>query len=190
MSTNLAETMPLGRPVYEPRPDEQPRHIEIVSTRSQRRARPRPIYAIVIVGGLFVLFIAQLLMSIVVSNGAYQISSLQNEQRTLTQTANALGEQEDLLSSPGSLAVMAARQGMVETDQTPNFLRLSDGKIIGDEKAATETSKLGPTVVPNKLLSDAKKAKQLEKDREKSGTPATTDTDAPVSGSELPAVTQ
>lgn len=163
MSTNLAETMPLGLPTYEPQREEQPRHIEIVSTRSQRRARPRPIYAIIIVGGLFVLFIAQLLMSIVVSNGAYQISGLQAEQRTLTQTENALSEQNDLLASPQSLTRKAKALGMGNTDETPNFVVLSTGKIIGDKDAVGEVSTLGVNAVPNQLLVDAKRAENVAK---------------------------
>jgi cell division protein FtsB len=167
MSTNLAETMPLGLPAYEPRREEQPRHIEIVSTRSQRRARPRPIYAIVIVGGLFVLFIAQLLMSIVVSNGAYQISGLQAEQRTLTQTANALGEQADLLASPQSLTSKADALGMVYSDQTPNFVVLKNGKIIGDREGVSNTSDLNSKGIPNELLVDAKRAENAAKAKAK-----------------------
>lgn len=167
MSTNLAETMPLGLPDYEPHREEQPRHIEIVSTRSQRRARPRPIYAIIIVGGLFALFIAQLLMSIVVSNGAYQISGLQAEQRTLTQTENALSEKADLLASPQSLTSKAKAIGMGDTDQTPNFVVLATGKIIGDKKGASDVSSLGLNSVPNQPLADAKAAAKHAKAQEK-----------------------
>ena len=66
MSSNLA----FATPLRSPREHERPRHIEIVSTREQRRARPRVFYALVAVSGLFALFIVQLLLSIVVSDGA------------------------------------------------------------------------------------------------------------------------
>ena len=190
MSTNLAETIPLGLPLPTRRAEEHPRHIEIVSTRSQRRARPRPIYAIVIVGGLFVLFIAQLLMSIVVSNGAYQISGLQTEQRTLTQTENALKEKSNLLSSPMNVAYMADKLGMVETDQTPNFVSLPDGKIIGSKKAVSDSTPLGPNRIANAPLkaarSDARKA-----DKAGSGeTTQTPTTQTPATDSLLPGISQ
>ncbi|MCU1558700.1 MAG: hypothetical protein JWN09_2695, partial [Microbacteriaceae bacterium] len=51
MSTNLAYELPSRAP----REEERQRHIEIVSTRNQRRARPRLVYALVAVGGLFVI---------------------------------------------------------------------------------------------------------------------------------------
>jgi len=199
MSTNLAETIPLGLPDFAaPEYEAQPRHIEIVSTRSQRRARPRPIYALIIVGGLFVLFIAQLLMSIVVSNGAYQISSLQTEQRELTQTQNALTEQVNVLSSPQNLTKEAKRLGMGIDYKTPTFLKLdgADSKIIGKEKASSNVDKLGSMVVPNSLVDDAAKAeKDAAKKAAKDAEPAPANkqpasTTASTESSQLPGYTQ
>jgi len=199
MSTNLAETIPLGLPDFAaPEYEAQPRHIEIVSTRSQRRARPRPIYALIIVGGLFVLFIAQLLMSIVVSNGAYQISSLQTEQRELTQTQNALTEQVNLLSSPQNLTKEAKRLGMGIDYKTPTFLKPdgADSKIIGKEKASSNVDKLGSMVVPNSLVDDAAKAeKDAAKKAAKDAEPAPANkqpasTTASTESSQLPGYTQ
>ena len=73
------------------------RHIEIVSTRTQRRARPRTIYALVTVAGLFVILMAQLLLSIVLSDGAYQISALQAQQTELSRDTQTYTEQLDVL---------------------------------------------------------------------------------------------
>lgn len=156
MSTNLAHALPAGSP----REEQHPRHIEIVSTRSQRRARPRPIYAVVIVGGLFVLFIAQLLMSIVVSDGAYQISSLQAEQKELARTEQALSEQLNVLGSPQSLSAKAESLGMVQNATTPTFLDLATLKVIGHAHGAPGNSKgVGKSLVPNALLDPAKPKK-------------------------------
>lgn len=167
MSTATARILPLDAPSL-PRAQrqvDQTRHIEIVSTRSQRRARPRPIYAIVLVGGLFVLFIAQLLMSIVVSDGAYQISSLQGEQRDLTRTADALSEKNDLLASPQSLGAAASKQGMVQTDRTPAFINTKKGTIIGKAKVATngKGDELIPSIANQPLESSAKADKAASK---------------------------
>jgi len=201
MSTNLAETIPLGLPDFAaPEYEAQPRHIEIVSTRSQRRARPRPIYALIIVGGLFVLFIAQLLMSIVVSNGAYQISSLQTEQRTLSQTEQALTEQVDLLASPQSLTAKAKDLGMGESSRTPTFVNLAaegtKGEIIGSEKRTTNVKSLGSNQVANALLDQKKEARAAAKAKAKADAKEAAATDTPAAttststSSELPAISQ
>ena len=153
MSSNLAFAAPLRTP----REEQPTRHIEIVSNREQRKSRPRIVYALVTVGGLFALFIAQLLLSIVVSQGAYSIASLQTQQRDLGREEQALSEQLDLLASPQNLATQAESLGMVLSTTSPVYLRLADGAIIGDASAATAAS--GGTVigaegnlVPNALL--------------------------------------
>jgi hypothetical protein len=155
VSSNLA----FATPLRSPREEQPTRHIEIVSNREQRKSRPRIVYALVTVGGLFALFIAQLLLSIVVSQGAYSIASLQTQQRDLGRQEQALSEQLDLLASPQNLATQAESLGMVLSTTSPVYLRLADGVIIGDAAAATAAS--GGTVigaegnlVPNALLGD------------------------------------
>jgi len=143
-------------PVRSPRTEPETRHIEIVTTRAQRKARPRIVYALATIGGLFALVIAQLLLSIVIADGAYEISSLRTEQRDLSRTAQSLGEDLDLLQSPQNLAVQAEGLGMVMNGSTPAFLRLSDGKVLGSANAASEGAKiLGAkgSLVANSLLS-------------------------------------
>lgn len=116
------------------------RHVEIVTTRAQRRARPKSFYAVATVAAVFGLFLAQLLLSIVLSDGAYQISSLQAEQRELSRTQEDLSEKLDLLASPQSLATRAGQLGMVVGGSTPAFLRLSDGTLIGKPVAASKSA--------------------------------------------------
>ncbi|WP_414172324.1 hypothetical protein [Clavibacter tessellarius] len=70
-----------ARPRIRPSAEPATRHIEVVATRGQRRARPRTVYALIVVGGLFVLLLAQLLLSIGLSDGAYAIQSLQQQQK-------------------------------------------------------------------------------------------------------------
>lgn len=150
MSSNLAFATPLRSPREAPRP-----HIEIVSTREQRRARPRVVYALVTVAGLFALFIAQLLLSIVVADGAYRISGLQAEQRDLGRQEKSLSEELDLLASPQNLATQAESLGMVQSSTSPAFLRLSDGAIVGEAAAAVGGSAVvgaAGNLVANDLL--------------------------------------
>jgi len=154
VSSNLAFATPLRSPREDTRSTP---HIEIVSSREQRKARPRVVYAVVTVAGLFALFLAQLLLSIVVSDGAYRIAGLQTEQRDLGRQQQALSEQLDLLSSPQNLAAQAESLGMVLSNTSPVFLRLADGAIVGSASAAGEgQAVIGATgsLVPNALLGD------------------------------------
>ncbi|CAN5153653.1 hypothetical protein BH11ACT2_BH11ACT2_23580 [soil metagenome] len=141
-------------------PREEPkRQVEIVSTRAQRRARPRPIYALIAISGLFALFMAQLLMSIVVSDGAYQISSLQSQQSDLTRQQQSLGEKVDTLASTQNLAVKAEGLGMVQSKALPAFLDVATGTVTGTSHSAKDAASGTPdttnNLVPNALLPDA-----------------------------------
>jgi hypothetical protein len=142
----------------------QPRHIEIVSSRSQRRARPRMVYAAVTVAGLFAILIAQLLLSIAVSDGAYRIAALQGVQRELSRDQQTLTEQLHVLQSPQHLAANAQALGMVANTSTA-FLRLADGAVLGTAVAATASGGSvigadGALLVPDALLKDVPLAAQ------------------------------
>lgn len=123
--SNLAYARPRPQPAQVPT-----RHIEIVTSRAQRRARPKLAYAVVTVASLFVIFAAQLLLSIVVSNGAYQLDSLQSQQKDLLRTQDKLQEQLQVLGSTQNLATQAAHLGMVP-NPAPLLLDLSTGAVTG-----------------------------------------------------------
>jgi hypothetical protein len=134
-------------------PEIAPR-IEIVPTRVQRRARPKIAYAAVVVTGVLAIVVTQLLLSIGLSDGAYEVSSLQQEQKELDRTNQVLSEQYDSLSSPQNLAASAESLGMV-ANSAPVYLRLSDGAVLGSPVAAsagTPTLTGGQTLIPNSLL--------------------------------------
>jgi len=133
MTDTLAYDLPFAAPQQA---EEHPRHIEIVSSRSQRRARPRIVYALVGVAGLFLILVAQLLISIVLSDGAYQISSLQSTQKELVRDQQTLSERQRILESPQNLAGRAASLGMVGNVNGEGWLRLSDGKVLSSPTAA------------------------------------------------------
>jgi hypothetical protein len=135
-----------------------PRRVRIVSTRAQRRSRPRMAYALGATGVIFAIFLAQLLITISLSSGAYRISDLQISQQNLGRTTSALTEQLTTLGSSQNLEANARALGMVGSSKAA-FLRLSDGSVLGSAspahsaKASTELN--GSTdSVPNSLLTD------------------------------------
>jgi hypothetical protein len=160
MSDNLARVM---RPAWherasaehqqdQPVAEETPkRHIRIVSSRSQRQARPKIAYALTALGGMAVIVAAQLLLSVGISQSAYEISTLQGRQVELGRTAESVGEDLVRASSPQSLAANAAALGMV-ANSNPVYLRLSDGAVLGAPRQAEGTPAGGETLVPNSLL--------------------------------------
>lgn len=151
MTTNLAFSLPtLPHPADSSGDQENPRRIEIVTSRAQRRARPRLAYALVAIGGLLGIFLAQLMLSIALSNGAYEISTLLVEKRDLGRVEGSLNEQLELVGSTQNLAANAEKLGMVGTS-APAFLRLSDGAVIGSAVAAGEAT-ANSSVVANSLL--------------------------------------
>ncbi len=135
----------------------QPRRVQIVTTRAQRRARPKLVYALGATGVIFAIFLAQLLITIALSGGAYTITDLQSTEQNLGRTASSLGEKLDTLGSSQNLQANALALGMVSSSQAA-FLRLSDGSVLGSASpagaAATPSgadNAAGDTV-PNSLL--------------------------------------
>jgi len=147
--TAIAE--PAAAPPIEIDPPIAPR-IEIVPSRTQKRARPKIAYAAVVVTGVLAIVVTQLLLSIGLSDGAYEISSLQSQQKELDRSNQVLTEQFDKLSSPQNLAASAESLGMV-ANSAPVYLRLSDGAVLGSPVAAAGSSVTGgQALVPNSLL--------------------------------------
>jgi len=165
--------------------EEHNRHIEIVSSRSQRSARPRIVYGLVAVGGLFIILMTQLLLSIALSSGSYQISALQTEQRNLARDQQTLTESLRVLQSPQNLAARATTLGMVMNNSGSGWLRLSDGAILKDPSAAATTSTAevsGTSPIGNVLLTPAVIAAQ-----DKSMAPAAPGNPAASAGTAGPA---
>ena len=151
MSNALAIDLPAFVPAEI---DGHPRHIEIVSTRSQKRARPRAVYALVAVAGLFIILMVQLLLSIWLSDGAYQISGLQQTQRDLSRDQQALGESLNTLQSPQNLAGRASALGMVMNTGAQGFLSLTGGVTRAPMAATADTTVAADAAkfTPNALI--------------------------------------
>lgn len=128
-----------------------------VVARPQRRTRPRAAHAIVTVVGVFAILLAQLALSIALSEGAYRVSALETERVELDRTTQVLSESLDTLRSPQNLAMNAEALGMV-ANSNPAYLRLSDGIVIGAPvPAASGTGVLdgSSSMIGNVLLTEA-----------------------------------
>jgi hypothetical protein len=91
--------------------------------------------AIVTVSGIGVILLAQLLLSIVLADGAYTIAGLQTQQRDLQRQEQALTENLEVLSSTQNLIANAEHLGMVASGN-PVFLDLSTGAVSGNPTPA------------------------------------------------------
>lgn len=153
MSAVSVATRPV--PTREPRRSAPP--LEVVTTRTQRRARPRAVYAAAGVLGVFAILLAQLMLSIVLSDGAYRITALEAQQLELDRTAQSLGESLNVLDSAQHLAANAESLGMVVSTTTPTFLLLSDASVQGTPRPAGSGGGIlegRDTYVGNVLLTD------------------------------------
>lgn len=131
------------------------RRLRIVDEPRARR-RPRLAYGIVAVAGAIAIGAAQMSLSILTTQGSYELSTLSQEQRELTWQKQILADDVAGLSSPQFLAANASALGMV-IDESPNYLRLSDGAILGSGQAAVGASSvdaIGRATVPNALITD------------------------------------
>lgn len=152
MSDNLARVLPAPLPrEASPAP-----HIEIAPNREQRRARPKLAYAMVIIAGLFAVLVSQLLLSIALADGAYEIAALQAEQKELNRDEQIATEALDVLNSPQNLAARAESLGMVANDSAV-YLDLASGTVKGVPQAArgdagSVIGANGGLLIPNSLL--------------------------------------
>ncbi len=157
MSTNLALVDPAVVPSRAPRPDRQsrPELVEVTPTAAQRRARPRIGYAVTAVVALGILLLAQLGISMVLSQGAYTLSALGTEQTNLSRTQQSLSEELRVLDSPQNLARNAQSLGMI-ANSTPVYLDPKTGRVYGTPTPAVADQATAATSnqVPNSLLND------------------------------------
>jgi hypothetical protein len=136
-------------------PAERPqRHLRPVAR--GRRRRPRVAYAIVALAGALAIAAAQMSLSIATTESSYRVGELTSQQRELTWQKQELSDKLAGLSSPQYLAANAASLGMV-INESPTYLRLSDGAVLGSKKAAGYSSSINPlgkAAVGNALVSD------------------------------------
>jgi len=122
-----------------------PRPRLVASTRQTpaSAAVPKLRYIVVTLVGIFAILGAQLMLSIAVSGGAYEIASLKGEVRQSQQQLQIVAEDINVLTAPDTLAGLAASMGMI-ADNNPAYLRLSDAAVLG--QAVPAESKFGAVV--------------------------------------------
>lgn len=152
MSATAPIHVPRGRHLRSESLAPSPRRLtEVITTKRQRRARPRVLHAIVAIGGVIAIVGAQLLLSIAISGGAYRISDLQQEQRALTRESLSLGEQLSVAAATQHLANAAASLGMIPAPGAA-FLDLETGVAVGAPGMPDTTGCGGAcNLVPNAL---------------------------------------
>ncbi|WP_322409316.1 hypothetical protein [Microbacterium invictum] len=150
---------PAGRRIARPgspggTPERRLRPVEQAVPRSRRR--PRLAYGVVAVVASLAIASAQMMLSILTTQGSYEISSLTQQQSELQWERQMLSDDVAGLSSPQYLAANAAALGMV-IEESPNYLRLSDGAVLGAGIAAeggASIDALGRGSVANDLIAD------------------------------------
>jgi hypothetical protein len=145
----------------------------VVGPRSRRR--PRLAYGLLAVAGALAIAGAQMLFSVLSTQSSFELSTLTQQQRELTWQKQILYDEVAGLSSPQYLAANAAALGMV-INESPSYLRLSDGAVLGSQQPSVYTSSidaLGRGSVANALITQ---------------TPLVTAPDATIDGVQAPPV--
>lgn len=106
---------------------------------------PKLRYIVATLVGIFAILAVQLILSIALSGGAYEIASLKGEMRSTEQKRQMVAEDINALIAPDTLAGLATSMGMV-ADNNPAYLRLSDSSVVGEAQPATADS--GAAVFP------------------------------------------
>lgn len=148
----VAESAAVAAPARRSAPGTRLRVVEEPS----RRRRPKLIYGVVALVGALTIGSAQMALSILTTQGSYELSTLTQEARQLTWQKQILYDDVAGLSSPQFLAANASALGMV-IDEAPSYLRLSDGALLGAGQAALDGSSvdaIGRAAVPNALITD------------------------------------
>lgn len=152
----LASSPLVNRPAVAPdRTDAPNRRLRVVEAPAHRR-RPKLLYGVIAVLGAFLIAGAQMALSIMTTQGSYELAALTKQQSDLTYQKQILYDEVAGLSSPQYLAANAAALGMV-IDESPSYLRLSDGAILGASEVALGSSSIdaiGRGSVPNALIAD------------------------------------
>jgi len=151
----VSQTAAVLAPRTPRRQDAPNRRLRVVEEPSRRR-RPRLVYGVVALVGALTIGAAQMALSILTTQSSYEISSLTQEARELTWQRQILYDDVAGLSSPQYLAANASALGMV-IDESPSYLRLSDGALLGAGQAALGASSvdaIGRASVPNALITD------------------------------------
>ncbi len=120
------------------------------------RRRPRLAYGLLAVAGALAIGTAQMLFSVLSTQSSFELSALTQRQKEVTWQKQILDDRIAGLSSPQYLAANAAALGMV-INESPSYLRLSDGAVLGPQQPSAATSSVDALArgsVDNALITD------------------------------------
>jgi len=129
----------LNLPTRSPSTAINPRAIHPTRQAVSSATAPKLRYIVVTLIGIFGILGVQLMLSIAVSGGAYEIAGLKSEVRNSQQELQVVAEDINALVAPDTLATLAASMGMV-ADNNPAYLRLSDSAVLGQAVPASHDS--------------------------------------------------
>jgi hypothetical protein len=104
---------------------------------------PRTPFVIVVVAILAAGLVGLLLLNTALAQGSFRVHDLQRKTAALQDREQQLQIAVDSANNPARLAAAARHLGLVAADD-PGFLRLSDGRILGEPHAATPPPKKAP----------------------------------------------
>lgn len=108
---------------------------DISVARTPKNRVPRIGYAVASLLGIFAILGGQLGLSIVLSDGAYRILSLERELLDRSRDLDIVAEDIGHMLDPQAVATLAVSLGMVQS-RGSSYLRLSDTAVIGDSAPA------------------------------------------------------
>lgn len=131
---------------------EHPSGLHAVAPR--KRSRKKLFFGTIAMLGALAIVALQMSLAIVNMQSSYEIQALNSEKSMLAWESQMMYDEIAGLSSPQYLAANATALGMV-INESPSFLRLSDGALIGSSSAAVESSSVNvfkSTAVANDLI--------------------------------------
>lgn len=129
-------------------------HRKVYSFEERQKIKTNNRNAVMVVATIFAIIVVQLLLSILVSSGAYEIASLKANLNELSRDYSKAKQYVGVVSSPQSLAEKAEKLGMV-SNVAPVYLRLSDGAVLGQPSPALASDGIiagSESIVSNSLL--------------------------------------
>ena len=103
--------------------------LKLVSTLRADKAS-RGVFALLIAGILGAGLVVMLVINTSLAQGAFTVTSLQQQKTALTIQAQALSSQVDAMSNPANLAARATALGM-HAAKNPVFINVTNGKVLG-----------------------------------------------------------
>ncbi|RLP78060.1 hypothetical protein D9V32_01675 [Mycetocola tolaasinivorans] len=133
------------------------RPLRVVAPGTRAAAKPKLLYAFVALGAIGAIVLTQILLSVGLSQGAYELNSLQRDHRELGWQSQAIGTDLAAISSPQYIAANAEALGMT-FGGAPAYISLKTGEVLGTPAVAGQPGsvKQAPSsVVQNRMLQGA-----------------------------------